>query len=106
MNSNMNLNRKQRQVIAYGICISALLAFLAFLLYSTISDSMSVLNPQEIKDDIISCIITYWGVSFLLLYMIVFAITSSKNLKHSKQPKQDLKAITPKEEVQSVVVSK
>ena len=100
----MNLNKKQRQVIAYGIGISALLAFLAFLLYSTITDAMSGLTPQEIKDAIISGIITYGGVSFLLLKMIVFAITSSKNLKHSKQPKEDLKAITPTKEVQSVVV--
>ena len=37
----MNLNRKQRQVILYGIGISVLLAFLAFLLYSTITDAMS-----------------------------------------------------------------
>ena len=100
----MNLNRKQRQVIAYGIGISALLAFLAFLLYSTITDAMSGLTPQEIKDAIISGIITYGGVSFLLLKMIVFAITSSKNLKTSKQPNDNVKVNTPKEEVQSVVV--
>ena len=68
----MNLNRKQRQVILYGIGISVLLAFLAFLLYSTITDAMSGLTPQEIKDTIISGIITYGGVLFLLLKMIVF----------------------------------
>ena len=58
----MNLNRKQSQVILYGIGISAVLAFLAFLLYSTITDAMSGLAPQEIKDAIISGIITYGGV--------------------------------------------
>ena len=100
----MNLNRKQRQVILYGIGISVLLAFLAFLLYSTITDAMSGLTPQEIKDTIISGVITYGGVLFLLLKMIVFAITSSKKLKTSKQPNEDLKAITPTKEVQSVVV--
>ena len=53
----MNFNRKQRQVILYVIGISALLAFLAFLLYSTITDAMSGLTPQEIKDTIISGIL-------------------------------------------------
>ena len=63
----MNLNRKQRQVILYGIGISVLLALLAFLLYSTLPDAMSGLTPPQITDTTMSAVIPYGDLCHVVL---------------------------------------